>query len=145
MSDTPGDVFGRIDALLGRRVGFAPGEEPLVADDFPVLTDVVAREVPGGPLPGAGQDEAGLAAGAADLSTDASASGEPPVDLPNLGIIPPAYDLDLLAELPPDPLEVRLAELAAHQQAQLEAMIRRVVREELERYLGGQSSGPTPL
>lgn len=70
-----------------------------------------------------------------DLDAGESVDAEfTPTNLPDLGIIPPHYDLDLIEPLPLGPLEEGLSELIARQQAQLEAMIRRVVREELERH-----------
>jgi hypothetical protein len=137
VSDIPEDVFGKIDALLGKRVGFAATKpEEVALDDFPVLTEVVARdeadERPTLPQP--------LAADMGPASAEVPAEpaefepNEPIADLPDLGIIPPVCDFDLLDQFPVDPMEERLLEMIAHQQAQLEAMIRRVVREELERF-----------
>jgi hypothetical protein len=137
VSDIPEDVFGKIDALLGKRVGFAATKpEADALDDFPVLTEVVARdaaeELPSlqhPPAADTGPTSAAIPAEPAEVEPN-----EPIADLPDLGIIPPVCDFDLLDQFPVDPMEARLLEMIAHQQAQLEAMIRRVVREELERF-----------
>jgi len=147
MSDEPRDIFGKIDALLGRRVDFAPTQPEAYPDDFPLLTEVVVPDSPGDSAHSGtrGEADSGANANASSGCPDEIAALES-ADLPDLGIIPPACDLDLFfTQLPPDPLEERLMEMVARQQAQLEALIRRVVREELERYLGAQSSPPPPL
>lgn len=135
------DIYGKIDALLGRRLAVAPSRDIAELDDFPLLTEVVSRDDALEPILPSGWDEEATESPPArgvDAVANEDADSEPATNFPNLGILPPAYDLDLLAQLPPDPLEDRLAEMVARQQAQLEAMIRRVVREELERFHGGR-------
>lgn len=137
MSDIPEDVFGKIDALLGKRVGFAATKpEEVALDDFPVLTEVVVREGTDEPpiLQQPVASEMGPASAEVPVEPAEVEPNEPIADLPDLGIIPPVCDFDLLDQFPVDPMEERLLEMIAHQQAQLEAMIRRVVREELERF-----------
>lgn len=133
MSDAPEDVYGKIDALLGKRAGFGPSRTEGEIEDFPVLTEVVGQDQVAEQAPVHAQLQ----------EPEARRGGEPefgdhPAELPDLGIIPPVCDLDLLEQFPMDPMEERLLEMIAHQQAQLEAMIRRVVREELERFRRGQ-------
>jgi len=137
VSDIPEDIYGKIDALLGKRIGFADARpEEGTLDDFPVLTEVVTRdeadELPTLQQPYSAEREPASAEGMA--TPVERESNEPIADLPDLGIIPPVCDFDLLDQFPVDPIEERLLEMIAHQQAQLEAMIRRVVREELERF-----------
>ena len=137
MSDIPEDVYGKIDALLGKRAGFGASSPKVEVEDFPILTEVVTRDDEASNVPPPAPVV--LPAAAAMLAEPFGPEpGEVPTDLPDLGIIPPVCDFDLLDQFPVDPMEERLLEMIAHQQAQLEAMIRRVVREELERFLRGQ-------
>lgn len=119
MADENSDIFGKIDAMLGKRAGF--GGVPRLDEEFPLLTEVVdespekqaadktipatdAMSVPG---------EAAPAAAAPDMA---------PGQLSEV-------DIDRLAAA----LEARLSELFIRQQLRIEALVRRVVQEELDK------------
>ena len=104
------DVFGKIDALLGRREGFSPGPKlKSLEEEFPLLTEVVERELeqaapaPARPVPDR-----------ADVQSPGSAA---PV-----------------SSEPAQNLERVLQDLFIRQQIRLEESIRRIVREELDRH-----------
>jgi hypothetical protein len=44
MMDKRADIFGKIDALLGKRGGEALADNNVINDDFPLLTDVIEPE-----------------------------------------------------------------------------------------------------
>jgi hypothetical protein len=135
LDDTPDpahDIFGKIDALRGRRGGLAPARGVAPLDDFPVLTEIFSAKS----RPPSAEPAPGTAPPPAERPFPAPDPEFSPKDLPDLGIVPPSPGLGWVEQLPPDPLELRLGELIGHQQAQLETLIRRVLREELERYLG---------
>jgi hypothetical protein len=112
MADDTHDIFGKIDAMLGKRAGF--GGVPRIEDEFPLLTEVV--------------DE-----------SDAVEERPPADPVATLAaMIPPSHglagqldevDIDRLAAA----LEARLSELFIRQQLRIEALVRRVVREELDK------------
>lgn len=113
MADDSQDIFGKIDAMLGKRAGF--GGVPRLEDEFPLLTEVVtesAQVEPERPRPGA----------------DAMSSPAPgPAAQPKAQPLD-EVDIDRLAAA----LEARLSELFIRQQLRIEALVRRVVREELD-------------
>lgn len=117
--DDAQDIFGKIDAMLGRRGGFAGGAAK-AEDEFPVLTDVVAQDARenGQRLSPATDAMATPAAPAADSS---AVEPEAPGQLSEV-------DIDRLAAA----LEARLSELFIRQQLRVESLVRRVVREELD-------------
>ena len=120
MADDTQDIFGKIDAMLGKRAGFA-GKRLELEEDFPMLTEVVAEGVKIAAAP-----------------TVDSLSAPPPTKLPETAQeagqteAGPAMhlsevDIDRLAAA----LEARLSELFIRQQLRIESLVRRVVREEL--------------
>lgn len=112
-ADDSQDLFGKIDAMFGKRAGFTPGLAR-AEDDFPVLTEVVEAVLPPAPEPMTGGRDALVA----------------PLEAP------PALAVGQLTEVDIDrlavALEARLAELFIRQQLRIEALVRRVVREELD-------------
>lgn len=116
MADDTQDIFGKIDAMLGKRAGFG-GMPTRIDDEFPLLTDVVAEAA------AAAQEMAGPGPGADAMSSPAEA-------LPGAGMPAPLaeMDIDRLAAA----LEARLSELFIRQQLRVESLVRRVVREELD-------------
>lgn len=115
MADESQDIFGKIDAMLGKRAGFVGGT-PRLEDEFPLLTEVVTEDVPSlterhGP--------------ATDAMATPAAASEPEMAPGQLAEV----DIDRLAAA----LEARLSELFIRQQLRIEALVRRVVREELDR------------
>lgn len=121
MADDTQDIFGKIDAMLGRRAGFAGGGRH-VEDEFPLLTDVVEEQeaVPERPLADA------------MAPPPAQPDPQPPEFVPDPQLS--EVDIDRLAAA----LEARLSELFIRQQLRIEALVRRVVREELDKR-GGRS------
>lgn len=116
MTDEAQDIFGKIDAILGKRAGFVAGA-PKLDDEFPLLTEIVA--------------ETPVAAAPERLSPIADAMSTP-VESPEAAATAAGHlaevDLDRLAAA----LEARLSELFIRQQLRIEALVRRVVREELD-------------
>jgi hypothetical protein len=117
MADDAQDIFGKIDAMLGKRAGFG-GAPPRVDDEFPLLTEVVAEvEAPA-------QDMSGNATDAMSNPAEAAEPDAGETRAPALADM----DIDRLAAA----LEARLSELFIRQQLRIEAIVRRVVREELD-------------
>ncbi len=135
------DIFGKIDALLGKRAGFAGAPRLRDDIDFPLLTEVVeATDIDQPPpeplLPAqAPQDWPAPAA----LAVPAAVESAEPRPLPP----DPEAARRLWGDAPVMPEVVDAAEAPtvsvaapAPQDAELEAMLRRIIREELERILG---------
>lgn len=157
MSETgDDDIFGKMDALLGKRAGFAGAARLRDDIDFPLLTEVVAA-------PGVDQSAPEpaplLRAEARLVSPEPVVRPEPiifpaPVDIPPAAAdpwpLPPGPEADRLlwgdepvASDEADAIEVPAAAEAAPieappapQDTELEALLRRIIREELERILG---------
>lgn len=142
VADEAPDIFGKIDAILGKRAGFAGGQPE--KEEFPVLTEVVEAAL-AEPLPPAKAADA--MAGHRPVPAEEAGRDDDEAVAPSAG--PSAglgdMELDRLAAA----LEARLSDLFIRQQLRLEALVRRVVREELERRhegLGeGRERGPTGL
>ena len=117
MSDENQDIFGKIDAMLGKRAGFG-GAPARLDDEFPLLTEVVKETA------APASERAGPVADAMAMPV---APPEPEVPTPASHL--DEVDIDRLAAA----LEARLSELLIRQQLRIEALVRRVVREELER------------
>lgn len=119
MAEENQDIFGKIDAMLGKRAGFVVGEARL-DEAFPVLTEVVVENL-------------AMAVEQAARHTDALTEPEASAMSPSL----PAADHKPLSETDIDrlavALEARLSELFIRQQLRIEALVRKVVREELDR------------
>jgi hypothetical protein len=178
MSDDTGELYGKIDALLGKRVGFAAVTERYQEDfDFPLLTEVV--EPPAGetePIPldlerpylsdapepalssEVGRPDADARAdalrpdtahsmeGAAGSGGDEEVASEAPEDGTS-GEVNAVPDITVDAGVPEPAAAAPRARVhtpwldtpqrpAHSEDARLEALLRRVVREELERLLG---------
>lgn len=114
MADEAQDIFGKIDAMLGKRAGFVAGTARL-EDEFPLLTEVVTGTDPGQPE---------HLAHVADAMATPVVAPEPEAAPGQLAEV----DIDRLAAA----LEARLSELFIRQQLRIEALVRRVVREELD-------------
>ncbi|MDR3395382.1 MAG: hypothetical protein P4L70_10325 [Parasulfuritortus sp.] len=115
MAEETGDIFGKIDAILGRRAGFA-GKRPDLDDDFPMLTEVVEEHLPVSPAP------------VADAMSASSKPVEPPPSVAASAGQLTEVEIDRLAAA----LDARLSELFIRQQLRIETLVRRVVREELD-------------
>jgi hypothetical protein len=125
MAEENGDIFGKIDAILGRRAGFS-GKPLNMEDDFPMLTEVVEEPVPV----------------ASPSTADAMSASPVPAGPPQTAAAPAGQltevEIDRLAAA----LDARLSELFIRQQLRIEALVRRVVREELA---ASQEPGPPRL
>jgi len=115
MAEENGDLFGKIDAILGRRAGFA-GKRPDQEDDFPILTEVVAEHPASMTVP----------------APDAMSTPPVPAHPPQAGVTRAGQltevEIDRLAAA----LDARLSELFIRQQLRIETLVRQVVREELD-------------
>ena len=158
-ADCHEDIFGKIDALLGKRVGFASGAKTKEAWDFPLLTDIVEPQSEDeGPMQPEGMphepevDNSQLALDShsaphqdneAKFSVEWVTGGAPelPLEQAEEEIIPMqqeeieepqvSAEISYLSDL-----ETRLSTLLAEHEARMEAKLRQTVREELERLLG---------
>lgn len=155
MADDPQDIFGKIDAILGKRAGFAgPRRQP--EDEFPMLTDIVeegekfvaslavpdalseppllSEEVDIESWAGQTEPSARMAESAGPVSetvepfeeaaTDLEAT--PPETAPDESLSKDEIDRIALA------IEAQLSVFFDHQQQAIEAMVRRIIREELD-------------
>ena len=113
MADDTQDIFGKIDAMLGKRSGFAM-RSPTVEDEFPLLTEVVSE----GTWTTAPQHVDALS----------EPVTEPDAAIPDSTSSLSEVDIDRLAAA----LEARLSELFIRQQLRIESLVRRIVREELD-------------
>lgn len=119
MADESNDIFGKIDAMLGKRAGF--GGVPRLDEEFPLLTEVV--------------DESPEEKAAEAVLPVPDAMSVPGDAMPRVAPAEAApgqlseVDIDRLAAA----LEARLSELFIRQQLRIEALVRRVVQEELDR------------
>lgn len=122
MADESSDIFGKIDAMLGKRAGF--GGVPRLDEEFPLLTEVV-EESP--------EEQAAdkTIPGADAMSVPGDTM--PKVAAPEMapGLLS-EVDIDRLAAA----LEARLSELFIRQQLRIEALVRRIVQEELDKRRG---------
>jgi hypothetical protein len=115
MADEGQDIFGKIDAILGKRAGFA-GKRTALEDDFPTLTEVVSE-----------LDKAVSISMATDAMASPEAQAVSQQNLANQVSHLSEVDIDRLAAA----LEARLTEFFIRQQLRSESLIRRIVREEL--------------
>lgn len=122
MADEHNDIFGKIDAMLGKRAGF--GGVPRLDEEFPLLTEVVDAgsedTIPDKPLPGTDAMSVPV-----EVAPDPVPAEMTPGRLAEV-------DIDRLAVA----LEARLSELFIRQQLRIEALVRRVVQEELDKRSG---------
>lgn len=134
MSDPKSDLFGKIDALLGRRIPDALLDKGLDIEDFPLLTEVVDQgsEDATGHLPERRRVERreldrrlGDRRQDGRRATDRQAEAPPP--------LPP--DMGEMARLVAA-MEQRLVDMFIRQQLRMEEAVRKAVRDEMAR-LGG--------
>jgi len=115
MAEDNGDIFSKIDAILGRRAGFA-GKRHDLEDDFPMLTEVVEEPMP----------VVQLQATDALSAPSAPTAPQPPAEAVAGQLT--EVEIDRLAAA----LDARLSELFIRQQLRIETLVRQVVREELD-------------
>ncbi|MBK6743313.1 MAG: hypothetical protein IPG66_10185 [Hydrogenophilales bacterium] len=132
MSDADDDIFGKIDALLGKRVGFAGATRQREDNDFPLLTEVV--EAPGidllQPEPSPPEQPEAPLAWQEPVPTPLAEPAPVESDEPVASVAADDIEPMPATEAPP------VKEPPALQDAEFEAMLRRIIREELERLLG---------
>lgn len=118
MSTQDSDLFGKIDALLGKRAPDALLEKELDIEDFPLLTEVIDS------IPDAlsGGDRRLRERRGPDRRVGDRRQGTPPAGMD--------AELERLAQA----IEQRLAELFIRQQLRTEEAVRRLIREELSRF-----------
>jgi hypothetical protein len=124
------DIFGQIDALLGKRSTAVLAEKTPSGDDFPLLTDVIVNS---------GEAESSdKVLSPSESSTDVAElqrqypvteDANPSSDISDNS--PGFSDRILLAEL-----EMRLLEMFRLQQESLEESFRKIIREEIRRLDG---------
>jgi hypothetical protein len=169
MSDEAADLYGKIDALLGKRVGFASAvARHREENDFPLLTEVVEAEAANTePItldyerafhpPPAPPEIPELTEPSEpwpeppSLSPAAAICGDTLTPEPEVEPVPEPAPEPAIEENPPTPREEGLsadvtpapASAASDEpmsmdisDARIEAMLRRIIREELERVLG---------
>lgn len=140
MSDGSKDLFGKIDALFEKRAPDALVDKGLEHEDFPVLTEVIGRAPPAPVVWGeperrvsdrrsADQRKEDRRSGDRRLAdrrggNQSEASPPPPMAAKD--------DTDHLVKA----VESRLSDLFIRQQLRLEEVVRKVVREEMEKKLG---------
>lgn len=136
MSDEKTDLFGKIDALLGKRVPDALLEKELDIEDFPLLTEVV-DSIPDALSGGdrrlrerrqAERREEVCRLG--DRRRDGRREGDDsPADPP------PALPSDMSAEMERllAAMEQRLADMFIRQQLRMEEAVRKAIRDELDK------------
>jgi hypothetical protein len=148
MSEGGKDLFGKIDALFEKRAPDALVDKGLAYEDFPVLTEVVGRtpqvrthwgdaerrvserRAPGPAKPPA-EERRVQARRAMDKPPPSSPSSYDPAGRR-------AQDADQVPGL-----EARLADLFIRQQLRLEEIVRKTVREELDKRFGPGPGGAT--
>jgi hypothetical protein len=117
MTDKRADIFGQIDALLGKRGREALSERVAELDDFPMLTEIIHvddQDALSGVSPVVHQ--------AAGEQAERRTSTRRQSDL-----VEPELLVHELAAL-----EQRMKDLIDIQQGQLETLVRQIVREELQ-------------
>ncbi len=122
MSEHKGDLFGKIDALLGRRAPDALLDKSLEFEDFPLLTEVVDAAV----ADDAEQHER-RRGDRRDLDRrlgDRQAAPPPPL---------PA-DMNAEMECLVRAMEQRLTDMFIRQQLRMEEAVRKAIRDEIERH-----------
>ena len=117
MTDKRADIFGQIDALLGKRGREALSERVAELDDFPMLTEIIHVD-----------DENSLSAGCLPaLQVESGQSERRTSKRRQSDLVEPELLVHELAAL-----EQRMKNLIDIQQGQLETLIRQIVREELQ-------------
>ena len=131
MSTESSDLFGKIDALLGKRAPDALLEKALDIEDFPVLTEVV-DSIPDALTGGdrrlrerrVQERRSGERRQETALAAEAALAPEPPTIAGDR-----VRELELLAQA----IEERLTALFIRQQMRTEEAVRKLVRQELGR------------
>lgn len=140
MSEGSKDLFGKIDALFEKRAPDALVDKGLEYEDFPVLTEVVGT-APAAPFTW-GEPERRLFDRRTDDRRLDDRRGEErrlgdrrQAEQPEEPPPRPVADKDEVEQLV-QAVELRLSDLFIRQQLRLEEVVRKVVREEMEKNLG---------
>lgn len=127
MTNQDEDIFGQIDALLGKRSTAVLAEKVPNGDDFPLLTDVISNSKEVDSLDGG--------VSPADSPNDNSVQQQPlplanePESCSDISDISPGF----FDRIPLVEMEKRWVEMFRLQQKSLEESFRKIVREELRR------------
>lgn len=134
MSAGDDDLFGKIDALRGKRAPDALLDKALEIEDFPLLTDVIDS------VPDAlsGEERRSRERRQTERRGQDRHPDSPP-DAPDGSPLPPQVKVELAQMMAA--LENRLEEVFIRQQLRLEQALRRAVRDEMGKL---QSEGPLP-
>lgn len=122
------DIFGQIDALLGKRSTAVLAEKMPSGDDFPLLTDVIANSgeaESSDKVPSESSPDIVVLQQQYPVAEDPNPSSDLSDNFPGFS------DRILLAEL-----EKRLVEMFRLQQESLEENFRKIIREEMRRLDG---------
>jgi len=125
MTEKSKDIFGQIDALLGRRGGEALTEKNPLNDDFPVLTEVIDGEGDKYPRRLDRRSDA-QSNDPSGVSERRQGQRRKPTEADSIHLLSAGDKTLLVAEL-----ERVLTDLFALEQRKLETMLRGVIREEL--------------
>lgn len=131
MSTQESDLFGKIDALLGKRAPDALLEKELDIEDFPLLTEVVDSipdALSGGDRRLRERRTQERRVGERRHDRHSHADAHPVADRPSFSA-DRADELERLARA----IELRLTELFIRQQMRTEDAVRKLIREELSR------------
>ena len=142
MNEDKPDLFGKIDALLGRRAPDALLDKERDFEDFPLLTEVVDSDRPAGEAPSA-QDRRLQDRRMADRREndrrlgDRRQEGRRAGDL-SPGSAPPPLPSDMSAEMERlvATMEQRLTDMFIRQQLRMEEAVRKAIRDEMGKHLG---------
>jgi hypothetical protein len=124
--ETPSDLFGKIDALFGKRAPDALRDKGMEYDDFPLLTEVVDEKRDGL----AGDERRAADRRQGDRRQGDRRVGERLLDTPPVPL--PAHVNAEMARLVAA-MEQRLIDMFIRQQLRVEDAVRKAVREELGR------------
>lgn len=117
MSEHKGDLFGKIDALLGRRAPDALLDKSLEFEDFPLLTEVVDA---------AAADDAEQHERRRGDRRAGDRQAAPPPPLPS--------DMSAEMERLVIAMEQRLTDMFIRQQLRMEEAVRKAIRDEIDRH-----------
>jgi hypothetical protein len=144
MNEGSKDLFGKIDALFEKRAPDVLVDKGLEHEDFPVLTEIIGKEPPSASPSVAKEKQVPTHDGEERRQADRRGHdrrlgdrrlAHPPAEPPNRPVTDKP-ELERLVET----VELRLSDLFIRQQLRLEEVVRKVVREEMDKNLGHASN-----
>ncbi len=134
MSEADEDLFGKIDALFEKRAPDALVDKGLEYEDFPVLTEVVGMAPPAPMLWGEPErrvfDRRRESRRGDERRLGDRRQSDQPEETPSRPEAP-SEEMEALVQA----VETRLSDLFIRQQLRLEEILRKVVREEMEKQM----------